>query len=817
LAGAGAGTSRPLTYLGIFAVALSTLMLEVLLTRITSVIAWYHLAFFVISLAMLGMTAGAVLVFLFPQLFDDARIPERLGQTALLFALTTPIALGLAMAMPLLPIDGLMDFFALLAYGGALAIPFALGGVTLTLALTRAGLPASLAYGVDLVGAALGCALVIPLLDAVDAASAALIAAAVAAIGGLCFGLARKAAGRRQIRQAAGLAVVLVALGLANASAEVPPLRPAWVKAKPEQPELYEFIGWNTYSRVSVTKTAEASPYMWSGSRLMPAELRGPVPQRTITIDGAAATMMFEHADELERHAHIDWDITSFAHLLRPTGPAAVIGVGGGRDVIVAARAGHAPVVGVELNDLIVALHTEEMAEFSRLTKIPGVELVADEARSHMAREQRRFSVITMSLIDTWASTGAGSYSLSENGLYTVEAWQTFIDRLDDDGIYTVSRWWHPESPGETARMLALAMEVLWRRGVEDPRQHLILLQNFEVATLLLSPTPFAKADIDAMQQGAVAKGFTMLATPRRGPLHEGPLQQLWATDSQAALWTWARSQELDLTPPTDDRPFFFNTLKPKTWLADPASVDDLDVSFLGNLQATQTLVYATLVSLLLTLVTVIGPLLARRQALREVPRGDLVAATAYFALIGLGFMFVEIGLLSRLNVFLGHPTVALAVLLGGIILFTGVGSIASNKLDIEAGGKLARLFPLIPFVLVVIAVTASGPLTAAFVAKGMATRVLIGIVTVAIPALGMGLGFPLGLRLVQRRQAQISSGKPGGPELGPWLWGINGAAGVCASGLALGCSMVWGVPTTLAVGAACYLLLLGCTARLGR
>ena len=788
-------------------------MLEVLLTRITSVIAWYHLAFFVISLAMLGMTAGAVLVFLLPQVFDDERIPERLAQTALLFAATTPIALGLAMAMPLLPIDDLMDFFALLAYGGTLAIPFALGGVTLTLALTRAGLPASIAYGVDLVGAAIGCALVIPLLDALDAASAALVASAVAAVGALCFGLARGSApgGRRQVLRGASLAVVLVALGFSNASAEFPPLRPAWVKAKPERLDFYEFVGWNTYSRVSVTKTAEATPYMWAGSRLMPAELRGPVPQRTITIDGAAATMMFEHADELDRHAHIDWDITSFAHRLRPDGAAAVIGVGGGRDVIVAARAGHTPVVGVELNDLIVDLHTNEMADFSRLTKIPGVELVSDEARSHMAREQRRFSVITMSLIDTWASTGAGSYSLSENGLYTVEAWQVFIDRLEDGGIYTVSRWWHPKSPGETARMLALAMEVLWQRGVEDPREHLILLQNFEVATLLLSPTPFSKADIDLTQKQAVAYGFTMLATPRRPPNHD-PLKSLWATNTQDELWAWARSQDLDLTPPTDDRPFFFNTLKPSTWLADPEAVDALDVSFLGNLQATQTLVYATLVSLLLTLVTVVGPLFARRQALREVPIGDLAAATAYFALIGLGFMFVEIGLLSRLNVFLGHPTVALAVLLGGIILFTGLGSMASNRLDVEAGGKLSKLFPLIPFVLVLIAVTASGPLTAAFVSKGMGVRVLIGIVTVAIPALGMGLGFPLGLRLVQRRREQT-----GGPELGPWLWGINGAAGVCASGLALGCSMVWGVPVTLAVGAACYLLLLGCTARLGR
>ncbi|MCA9682285.1 MAG: cbb3-type cytochrome c oxidase subunit I [Myxococcales bacterium] len=99
-----------------------------------------------------------------------------------------------------------------------------------------------------------------------------------------------------------------------------------------------------------------------------------------------------------------------------------------------------------------------------------------------------------------------------------------------------------------------------------------------------------------------------------------------------------------------------------------------------------------------------------------------------------------------------------------------------------------------------------------AFVGNGMGTRVVVGLFTVAVPALGMGLGFPLGLRLVQRRREL-----EGGPELGPWLWGINGAAGVCASGLALGSSMVWGVPATLAVGAGCYLVLLGCTWRLGR
>jgi MFS family permease len=818
--------SRPLTYAGIFLVALATLMLEVLLTRVTSVIAWYHLAFFVISLAMLGMTAGAVMVFLLPRAFADEHVPKRMTQTTLAFAATTPIAAGMAMSMPLMPITGLMDFFSLLAYGGILAIPFGLGGIALTLALTRAKLPASIAYGVDLVGAAMGCALVIPLLDRVDAPSAAVMTSAIAALAGACFSLAH-ADGRKPWRRMIGpvlLAVALIWLGSENRMSwdhvrnhkqskdEASPLRPAWVKGGREKPGSFCFIGWNTYSRITVEHTSKLPPFLWASSREMPEHVRAPIPQRTIRIDGAAATMMFRHGDELSAHQHIDWDITSFAHELRKTGPAAVIGVGGGRDVIVAARHGHETVVGIELNDLIVTLHTKIMEDFSRITRIPGVELIAAEARSHMAQETRRFSVITMSLIDTWATTGAGSYSLSENGLYTAEAWQIFMDRLEPTGIYTVSRWYHPKSPGETTRMLALAMEVLWRMGVERPQDHIILLQNKEVATILLTPTPFSKADLDLMQKRAGAFGYSMIATPRRGPLHEGPLQQLWAIESQDALWQWTSSQDLDYTPPTDDRPFFFNMLKPQTWLQDPDMVDKLDVSFLGNLQATQTLVHATLVSVLLTLMTVIGPMLIRRRELVSADKLDLAASAGYFALIGLGFMFVEIGLLSRLNVFIGHPTVALAVLLGGIIFFTGIGSLLSGRVEVEQRPKLARFYPLIPFSLVVLAVLASGPLTHAFQASGMSTRVMVGLLVVAVPALGMGLGFPVGLRLVQARH-RIT----GGPELGPWLWGINGACGVCASGLALGCSMVWGVPTTLAVGAGCYLLLLACTQRLAR
>lgn len=808
-------------YIGVFLVALATLVLEILLTRITSVVAWYHLAFFVISLAMLGMTAGAVIVFVRPRAFADELVLRRATEACLALAASAPVAVALALMIPLQPITSPEGFLTMLVYGGALAVPFTVSGVALTLVLTRAGLPPGRVYGVDLVGAAIGCGVVIPLLDWLDAPSAVLVASALAALAAFAFAAARDdARAGRHRRLAGGLGLALLALGLLNANLESPWLRARTVKGEAEDPAQHLYTGWNTYSRVTVDQTVVLPPAMWAPGRLTPLTELQPVPQRGIKIDGAAGTVMAaldrDPADDRPGspadHGYLGYDVTSFAHHLRPTGPAAVIGVGGGRDVLEAVRVGHAPVLGLELNALIVALHEGSMREFSGIAELPGVELVHDEARAFMARDPRRYDVITMSLIDTWASTGAGAYALSENGLYTVEGWRIFLRRLTPTGIFTVSRWYKPDSPGETARMLALAMETLWSLGVEEPQRHLMMLQNLNIATILVSPTPFSAADVKAMYREAAGRGFNVLLAPGRLPRNP-MLAELAKQPDRASMWAFATSQTLDLTPPTDARPFFFNMIKPATWLSEPEQVDELDYAFLGNLHATQTLVYATAISALLTSIAVLVPLWSRRRDLAAYPKLDVLAAATYFGLIGLGFMFVEIGLLSRLNVFLGHPTLALAVLLGGIIFFTGVGSMASGRVPLQRPW-VARLYPLLPGGLVLVAGALLDPVMGAYGAAGTPVRVLLGLGLVAVPALGLGLGFPLGLRLVEGLRT-LRTETDERPPLGPWMWGINGACGVVASGLALTSSMAWGIPATLMIGAGCYLVLPLCSAHL--
>jgi len=508
------------------------------------------------------------------------------------------------------------------------------------------------------------------------------------------------------------------------------------------------------------------------------------------------------------------WDVAQFVHHVRPDGPAAVIGVGGGRDVVAAVQAGHAPVVGLELNDAVVAVHTRVMPDFSALGRLP-VRLVRDEARSYLARDDARYAVITMPMIDTWAATGAGAFSLSEHGLYTVEAWKLFLSRLRPDGIFTVSRWHFADAAGETTRMAALAFETLFELGVGDPPRHVAVVQAQSVATLLLSPSPFSDADVEALEREAHRLGLVPLLVPGR-PAAEPLLAAVAAQPSRTALAAWADAQPLDVSPPTDERPFFFNLVRPVSWVRGLGSSSRNPTS-LGNLQATRTVVHATAASALLALLALVAPLLARARSLRAHPRGDVLAALGYFALIGAGFMMVELGLLTRLAVYLGHPTLALAVLLAGIVFFAGLGSLGSGRVSITRG-RAAALVPLVIAGLVIALVPITRLVTRATVGATTPARVAVSLLIIAPTALGLGLAFPLGLRLVQRMErARRSADARPADSLGPWLWGINGAFGVCASGLGLACSMAWGVSTTLLLGAACYALLAVPAARLRR
>jgi hypothetical protein len=792
---------------GLFLITACTLMLQVLQTRILSVVAWYHLAFFAISMAMFGLTAGAVFVYLGRERFTGHTLSYDLSYFSAAFALTTFICLGVQMALVPVVTWSVTAILTWAQLATCMAVPFFFSGIVVSLALTRSAFPIGRVYGVDLLGAAAGCLGALFILNNTDGPSGIMWVGAVAAVGALLFAASRIGHEPEQkpplhalLAHRKAILGYLVAAAFANGMGGYG-LQPLVAKGIFEGGDSYIFREWNTFSRVVVAPTHARPPQMWGPSpKLRPGFV---VEQRGMNIDGDASTTAFRFTGRLVDVDFLKYDITNLAYFLPDRTRAAIIGIGGGRDILSAAAFGYRDITGVELNPVFVKLLVREpgFADFTNFARLRGVHLVVDEGRSWFARTDQRFDIIQMSLIDTWAATGAGAFSLSENGLYTVEAWQIFLDSLTERGLYTVSRWYNPDDPSETARLLSLAVAALLERRVAEPWRHIVLATQNRIATLLVARAPLAQSDLRVLEDVAANYEHRLLVSPT-AKIEAPILERIVTARDRESLHGYTSGFAFDLTPPTDDRPFFFNQVP----LDKPVQALKIASERIGrgsrlggvrdgNLVATATLVVLFVVSLVLVLTTIVVPL---RPAVRDVGRRLALGGTLYFLCIGFGFMLVEIGLLQRTSVFLGHPVYSLSVLLFTLILSTGVGSLVSDKLELTSRGRF-----------VVWAVLTAGYVMGlplwfanvfpAFESAVLPVKVVLCIAIMAPAGILMGFAFPTGMRLISLVDRRPT----------PWLWGVNGAAGVLASIVAVVCNIAFGISVTLLVGGACYLLLI--------
>lgn len=797
-------------YAGMFCVTAATLVLQIIQTRILSVVLWYYLAFFVISMAMFGLTLGAVYVYLRGDRFSEATLSDDLAKLCAAFALSTAIAL--AIQMTLTPVTGISATALViwLELAACLFVPFFFSGAAVSLALTRSPFPIGIVYGVDLAGAAFGCLCVLLLLSFADGPSAVLYVAGLAALGAIFFGasgIGQPSQGSRLLSKLvdhkywllAGLLIVAVVNSAVLGNHK---LRPIVVKDRiefPDQPLLFE--EWNSFSRIGVERGRPATyPRMWGPSSTFQG-VDEPLGERYLHIDGLAGTPAYEVRGDVTKAEFLKYDVTNLAYYLPGIVKAAVIGVGAGRDILSARVFGVPSVIGVEINPIFIDLLDPEhpLADYSGIGSLSGVSFEVDEARSWFARTDDSFDIIQMSLIDTWAATGAGAFTLTENGLYTVEAWRIFMRRLTPEGVFTVSRWYASDDVNETGRMVSLAVATLMDMKVDDPGKHMFLAASGQVASLIISKSQFSDVAIERLEEAASELEYDVLVTPTSVPKSE-VLASIVGSESRRQLEEYTSSLELDLTPPTDNRPFFFNQLP----LSNIGKVLDLSARARasvtagvvnGNLYAILTLLILFCISLVFVLATIIIPL---RPAIAAAGRRFAWSGTAYFVLIGSGFMMIEIGLLQRLSVFLGHPVYSLSIVLFSMILFTGFGSMISEYLTLKrpvlivswsvvTGSYLASLIIWLPDTLL------------SFDGSSLLVRAAICMALIAPAGVLMGYGFPTGMRLVTSANDRQK----------PWFWGINGASGVLASAFAVACSIAYGIDTTLILGALCYLLLI--------
>jgi hypothetical protein len=785
-------------YAGLGLITAATLMLQIVETRIISVTSWYHLAFFVISIAMFGLTAGAVWVYLRSDDYRPEQFAFHLSVASLAFALGTVFALLVQLTIVTSLPASVMSLVVWTEFAVALALPFFFSGIVVSLALTRSPYAVGIVYGADLLGAALGCLGALVLLNWVSGPSAVLWIAALIATGGLCFartGLGTAPSGRTIARRLFGYRWVVLGclVALAGANSALEGIRPTVVKDSIEQRDAIAYEKWNSFSRITVTRSHTGSPGLWGPS---PKHVPHPIEQRDMNIDGGAGTAVYRFSGDLNEVAFLRDDVTNLAYAVPGLRHGAVIGVGGGRDLLSARLFGVSDVVGVEINPIFIDLLERRFADYTAISRQSGISFEVDEARSWFARSNRSFDIIQMSLIDTWAATGAGAFTLSENGLYTVEAWRIFLQRLTPAGVFTVSRWHAPGEVNETGRMVSLAVATLQTLGVTDPNRHLFMASSGHVATLVLSRAPLSAQSLAALNDATSSQGFRVLLDPQSqaaSPL----LKAIVSARDSATLASAIGGSYLDLSAPTDARPFFFNQLRlDRLFEQDVFTLASQPGVYGGNLSATLTLAILIVISAALVVATIIVPL---RSTVSTSASTLTLYGTLYFALIGIGFMMVEIALLQRISVFLGHPVYALSVVLFSLILSTGIGSLASERIPLDSGPRLTTWAMSVSVYLLVLPWWLPQVLLH-LESASLLLRAGLAVLVLAPAGFLMGFGFPTGMRLVLKIDARPT----------PWFWGINGAAGVLAASVAVLTSIEFGIDTTLRVGAGCYLLVAG-------
>jgi hypothetical protein len=781
-------------YSGLFLATLATLMLEILDSRLLSVLTWYHLAFLAVSLAMLGMAAGAVFVFLRSDAFTPARAAKALPRYCTWLAISIPLShfLNLIIPIPLLERFAVMEIIAITLSTIVLAVPFFLAGIVVTLALTKTEAPIGRLYAADLAGAALGCVLVVPLLNQSNISSVALVAGAAAALAAFCFERVVR------VRRAASLVLmaVLVMAAALNATRTKDGIGVMYPKSRLlwEQRDQIEWSAWNTHAYIVVGRPLPGPAFFW-GPAVGAEKFTGT--SAWMLIDGGAGTPITQWNGDRAALEWVQYDITAVPYSLR-RGDAAVIGVGGGRDVLSAIWGGSTSVTGVEINSNLLHALQGPYRTFAGIADRPDVMLVHDEARSFLSRTARRFDILQMSLIDTWAATGAGAFTLTENGLYTIEGWRVFLDVLKPGGVFSVSRWFSPKTASETSRMLALGVAALIDRGARRPADHMIMLARGAVATLMVSNAPFTDEDRATIGRMSAERGYSVLISPWTSPADER-LGGIVRSASLQELRAATAHPTFDFSPPTDERPFFFNMLKPASFYR-LADVPAIDASLgggvaAGNLRATFTLVLLFVIATLLVVAIIIWPLM--RAGLPSMSAAEFATAVAYFGIIGFGYMLIQIPLLQRFSVYLGHPTYTFSVILFAMILFTSLGSAISDRLPIDRHRWLLKL-PLAIAVSVVALTLAIQPIIDATIELELPVRSLIVVACTAPVALLLGFCFPIGMNLVGRVSRDAAA----------WMWGINGACGVLASIVAVAISMWLGIHTNLIFAATLYALL---------
>lgn len=779
------GVSRPRQMVAIFLISMAGLLLEVGYTRITSYKLWYYYTYLVIGLALLGIGSGGIFVVLWPRL-------RRASTSAILAGCSIFGAISIAVGYVVvarIPIDtvSIWDYGSSSSFKnvGLLAVicftifaSFIAMGIIVATILGRAPDGIGRLYFADLLGAGLGCLAAIPLITRLDPPRVIMLSALLFACVGV-FTLFRKPNVLMVIGSVAAVALVLLATGAVS----LPDVRTEATKAGPEHAAFSE---WGPVFRIDAV--------------FVPGDAA------LLLHDGTFGSAMHKYNDDPSTLGRYDTDPRAlpFKVLGRPPKKELIIGSAAGNEILASLRFKAKKIEGVELNPVTLSLLTDHYKKYSGdLAHQPGVSLHNADGRTYLARSDKKYNLIWYVAPDSYAANNAassGAFVLSESYLYTEEMIEDSLKHLSNDGAMVVQfgELDVTRKPLRTARYVMTARAAMEKLGIKDPGKHMIVStfitnKTGDFSTIIVKKRPFTPAEVARYTKAVPTLPLVSTAWAPGVPSSNKLVADL-AGSSQAKANAIANAYRRDISPITDDAPFFWHFAPFSEVLRhifEPLSAQNPE-DMIGE----RVLLLLLGLSILYAAIFLLAPFIFVRREWRSLPAKGI--SGIYFAALGLGFMFFEITMIQRLVRFLGYPTYSLTVTLASILIFTGLGALVSKRF-----ANQRRLMPVLIGALAVITLFYQFGLdniTESLLSEGLAIRVIVSLIVLAPLGFCLGMFMPLGLTLV----AGMS---PHPDEYVAWGWAVNGFFSVIGSVLTTILSMTYGFRLVQYIGLATYVV----------
>ncbi len=773
---------KPLLILIVLSIA--TIVYEISLIRVFSVFMWYHFASLSIALAMLGLAGGGVIVCfvrteIAPERLDDYVFRAALGMALSFLAVYLTLLLldqGVVDAQnifgifqplnyrPIRPVSnfGLSQTIQLGTIYLVISLPFWAIGTFLGLLVYLFSKRSPLIYGCNLLGSGLGCFLAVPLLNLISPVRLLLILGLICLLSVVIY-----FPGKRLALGAAGLLLVFfLALNVINGE-----LTLDFTGGRFRMPLVKS--AWNATSRVAVYRGGGAKG-RWL--REISERFTGKIPEQLdLVINYTGYTKITKYSGQKEELGFTRYLITALGYRLLEKPRTLILGAGGGPEILVALANDSPDITAVELNPKVVSFLRNDFAGFSgNIYNNPVVRVEITEGRNFLRSGTEKYDIIQASQLYSYIHPQAGAFQMSENYFYTVEAFRDYLDHLTAGGIISITHLLFPEA---RSRLLNLARTALTRQGVANPQEHIFMASQRGMTTLLVKKTAFNSEDLAVLAGVVTENGFKTEFSGQK------PYQ--WPNRLKTGV------SDFDLSPPTDDRPFFNYLIKPASFWS--LSIQKNQLGYNDRTVLVMRTIF--LITLILALVTLLLPAFLLSG---PVPISHSLRPLTYFTLTGFAYMLIEIPLLKYLVFMLGQPIYSLSVTLFSLLVFGGLGSMSlswDGGKDVYRKAKTALLLLSLGLPGYFWLLTWSGE---QLIGYSLTVRIISSVLLV-LP-LGFLLGMPLaaGLSLLPEEDSLLPLG-----------WAVNGLGSILGAIGGAIFTLNYGFTKTAYAGMLCYFIAL--------